>query len=261
MGIATFPESILATPLKPLAEKVVLVTGGSRGIGRAICRELSQRGAIVAINYRQSRALAENLGEQIRHTGEECEIFQGDVSDRVQARRVVHDVLDHFHHVDVLVNNAGITRDRSFRKMTDEEWLEVIDTNLNSVFYCTSAVLPAMIERNYGRIVNIASFVGQSGNFGQVNYSASKGGVIAFTKALALELAKHNITVNAISPGFTSTDMVSAVPSEVKGQLLSRIPLRRFAEPEEIAKAVAFLICDGDYITGQQINVNGGIYM
>jgi acetoacetyl-CoA reductase len=260
MSIATFPETRLAASL-PLTEKVILVTGGSRGIGHAICRELSERGATLAINYRQSRLLAEDLRAEIRHFDGECEIFQGDVSDRVQARKLVHDVLDCFHHIDVLVNNAGITRDRSFRKMTDEEWLAVIDTNLNSVFYCTSAVLPAMIERNYGRIVNIASFCGQAGNFGQVNYSASKGGVIAMTKALALELAKYNITVNAIAPGFTGTDMVSAIPGEIKEQLKARIPLHRFAEPEEIAKAVAFLVCDGAYITGQQINVNGGIYM
>ncbi|HEV2325644.1 MAG TPA: 3-oxoacyl-ACP reductase family protein [Terracidiphilus sp.] len=260
MAVATFPVTEFAAA-RPLAEKVVLVTGGSRGIGHAVCRELSERGATVAINFRQSRALAENFCEELVHSGADCEIFQGDVSDRVQARKVVHDVLDRFHHVDVLVNNAGITRDHSFRKMTDEEWREVIETNLNSVFYCTSAVLPGMIEQNYGRIINIASFVGQAGNFGQVNYAASKGAVIAMTKALALEVAKYNITVNAIAPGFTSTDMVSAIPGEIQEQLKSRIPMHRFAEPEEIAKAAAFLVCDGDYITGQQINVNGGIYM
>jgi acetoacetyl-CoA reductase len=260
MSVAIFPE-VQLRQLRPLAEKVVLVTGGSRGIGHAICKELSERGAAVAINFRQSRVLAENLREELVHSGAECEIFQGDVSDSTQARKLVQEVIDHFHHLDVLVNNAGITRDHSFRKMTDEEWLEVIETNLNSVFYCTSAALPGMIERNYGRIVNLASFVGQAGNFGQVNYAASKGGVIAMTKALALELAKYNITVNAIAPGFTGTDMVSAVPGDIQAQLKSRIPMHRFAEPEEIAKAVAFLVCEGDYITGQQINVNGGIYM
>ena len=260
MSVAIFPEARLGQ-LRPLAEKVVLVTGGSRGIGHAICKELSERGAAVAINFRQSRALAENLCEELVHSGAECEIFQGDVSNRTEARRLVQEVIDHFHHLDVLVNNAGITRDHSFRKMTDEEWLEVIETNLNSVFYCTSAALPGMIERNYGRIVNVASFVGQAGNFGQVNYAASKGGVIAMTKALALEVAKYNITVNTIAPGFTGTDMVAMVPGDIQAQLKARIPLHRFAEPEEIAKAVAFLVCDGDYITGQQINVNGGIYM
>lgn len=260
MGIATFPETRLAVS-RPLTDKVVLVTGGSRGIGSAICRELSERGATVAINYRQSLQLAENLRNEIRRDGLECEAFQGDVSSPIAARKLIQDVLQCFHHIDVLVNNAGITRDHSIRKMTDAEWLEVIETNLNSVFYCISAVVPVMIQRNYGRIVNIASFCGQAGNFGQVNYSASKGGIIAMTKALALELAKHNITVNAINPGFTSTDMMANIPGEVLGQLKERIPLHRFAEPEEIAKAVAFVICDGDYITGQQITVNGGLYM
>lgn len=260
MGLATFPETQVEH-LLPLADKVILVTGGSRGIGRAICQELAARGATVAIDFRQSRLLAEDLRDDIRAAGRECEVFQGDVSNGVQARKLVQDVLDRFHHIDILVNNAGITRDRSFRKMSDEEWLQVIETNLNSVFYCTSAVLPSMIERNFGRIVNIASFCGQAGNFGQVNYCASKGGIIAMTKALALELAKYNITVNVVAPGFTRTDMVAAIPADIQEQLKSRVPLHRFAEPEEIAKAVAFVICDGDYITGQQINVNGGIYM
>lgn len=260
MSLATFSEPQIAG-FVPLADKVVLVTGASRGIGRAIAKELAKRGATVAIDFRQSRLLAEELRDEIRHNGQECEIFQGDVSNSTQARRLVQDVLDRFHHIDVLVNNAGITRDHSIRKMTDQEWLEVIETNLNSVFYCISAALPSMIERNYGRIVNIASFCGQAGNFGQVNYSASKGGIIAMTKALALELARYNITVNAIAPGFTSTEMLTAVPDPILQQLKERIPLHRFAEPDEIAKAVAFLICDGDYVTGQQINVNGGIYM
>lgn len=260
MGIAALPETRLA-PSRPLADKVVLVTGGARGIGRAICRELSERGAKVAVNYRQSVTAAEDLHEEISDRGLACEVFQGDVSDRSQARKLIHDVLDCFHQIDILVNNAGITRDRTFRKMTDEDWLAVIETNLNSAYYCISAAVPSMIERNYGRIINIASFVGQTGNFGQVNYSASKGAVIAMTKALALELAKYNITVNAIAPGFTNTDMLAAVPEEALGKLKARIPLNRFGEPEEIAKAAAFLICDGNYITGQQINVNGGIYM
>jgi len=260
MSVAIFPESRLAASL-PLADKVVLVTGGSRGIGSAICRELAERGATVAINYRQRVNLAENLRDEIRGDGWECEAFQGDVSHPAAARKLIQDVLDCFHHIDVLVNNAGITRDHSIRKMSDEEWLEVIETNLNSAFYCIRAVVPVMIQRSYGRIVNIASFCGQAGNFGQVNYSASKGGIIAMTKALALELAKYNITVNAIAPGFTNTEMLAIVPDEILNHLKERIPLHRFAEPEEIAKWVAFVVCDGDYVTGQQINVNGGIYM
>lgn len=260
MGTLTSPQTRPASSL-PLADKVVLVTGGSRGIGSAICRELSERGATVAINYRQSLQLAEALRDEIRHGGWECEAFQGDVSQPAAARKLVQEVLDSFHHIDVLVNNAGITRDHSIRKMTDQDWLEVIETNLNSAFYCISAVVPYMIERNFGRIVNIASFCGQAGNFGQANYSASKGGIIALSKALALELAKYNITVNAIAPGFTSTDMLATLSGEILTHLKERIPLHRFAEPEEIAKAVAFVVCDGAYITGQQINVNGGIYM
>jgi len=145
--------------------------------------------------------------------------------------------------------------------MTDEDWTDVIDTNLNGPFYCTSAALPVMIEQKYGRIINVASFVGQAGHFGQANYTASKGGLIAFTKVLAMELAKFNITANVIAPGFTATDMVTAIPFERLEQIKERIPMRRLAEPEEIAKAAAYLICDGDYITGQQININGGIYM
>jgi acetoacetyl-CoA reductase/3-oxoacyl-[acyl-carrier protein] reductase len=188
-------------------------------------------------------------------------LFQEDVSDREHARKLVSVVVECFRRLDILVNNAGITRDRSIRKMTDEDWTEVIETNLNSVFYCTSAAVPTMIDQKYGRIVNIASFSGQAGNFGQAHYAASKGGIIAMTKVLALELAKYNITANVIAPGFTATEMVGAIPAEILEQILARIPLRRLAKPEEIAKAVAFLLCDGDYITGQQINVNGGIYM
>ncbi len=246
---------------RPLDGQVGLVTGSSRGIGRVIARELSERGATVAINYRDNYGSAEQLRNEIREAGGECEMFRSDISDNLQARGLVRDVLECYGRIDVLINNAGITRDRSIRKMTDDDWDAVIDTNLNSVFYCTSAVLPAMTEQRYGRIVNVASFVGQAGNFGQANYAASKGGIIAMTKVLALELAKFNITANVIAPGFIGTDMVAAMPPNVLEQVKSRIPMQRLGLPEEIAKAVAFLVCDGDYITGQQINVNGGIYM
>jgi acetoacetyl-CoA reductase/3-oxoacyl-[acyl-carrier protein] reductase len=174
---------------------------------------------------------------------------------------VVGDVLDVYSKIDILINNAGITRDRSIRKMTDEDWTEVIDTNLNGAFYFVSAAIPFMMEQTFGRIISIASFVGQAGNFGQANYAASKGGLIAFTKVIALELAKYNITANVIAPGFTATDMVNAIPEDRLEQIKQKIPMRRLAMPEEIAKAAAYLICDGDYITGQQINLNGGLYM
>ena len=258
--IAVHPERGISIQ-RPLEGKVALVTGASRGIGRAIAIELAHRGATVAVNFRNSQSAAEELKREIRELGCDCELFQQDISDRHHARKLIGVVLECFHRIDILVNNAGITRDRSIRKMTDEDWAEVIDTNLNSVFYCTSAAVPAMIEQKYGRIVNIASFSGQAGNFGQTNYAASKGGIIAMTKVLALELAKYNITANVVAPGFTETEMVAAIPAEVLEQILARVPLKRLARPEEIAKAVAFLLCDGDYITGQQINVNGGIYM
>lgn len=260
MATATLNEVSVSTS-KPLAGKVALVTGASRGIGRAIALELASRGATVAISFRAGLRGAEEVSDQIGQMGCASHIFQGDLAHNFQARSVVTQVLETYERIDILVNNAGITRDRSIRKMTDEDWTEVIDTNLNSAFYCTSAAIPGMIEQKYGRIVSVASFVGQAGNFGQANYAASKGGLISFTKVLALELAKYNITANVIAPGFTATDMLSGVPADRLEQLKERIPMHRFASPEEIAKAAAFLICDGDYITGQQINVNGGLYM
>jgi acetoacetyl-CoA reductase/3-oxoacyl-[acyl-carrier protein] reductase len=266
MATALYPKPKLElipqpAPRKALQGKVALITGSSRGIGRAIAIELAERGASIAINYRNGTSPAEELKSELLLRGSECELFRSDVSDKEHARRMVQEVYECFQRVDILVNNAGITRDRSIRNMTEEDWEQVIDTNLNSVFYCTKAALPAMIQNNFGRIINIASFVGQAGNFGQANYAASKGGMIAMTKVLALELAKFNITANVIAPGFTETEMVAAMPQNVLDQLTSRIPLRRLAQPQEIAKAVAFLACDGDYITGQQLNVNGGIFM
>lgn len=258
--IAVHPERGISIE-RPLEGRIALITGSSRGIGRAIALELAHLGASVAVNFRASRNAAEALRNEVHELGCDCELFQEDISDRQHARKLISVVIECFHRMDILVNNAGITRDHSIGKMTDDEWLEVINTNLNSVFYCTSAAVPAMIEQKYGRIVNIASFVGQAGNFGQANYAASKGGIIAMTKVVALELAKYNITANVVAPGFTETEMVGAIPAEILAQIKSRIPLKRLARPEEIARAVAFLICNGDYITGQQINVNGGIYM
>lgn len=188
-------------------------------------------------------------------------LAQANVSDKDEARALVQQVIDEWGRLDILVNNAGITRDRSLRKMTDEDWLQVINTNLNSAFFCTSAAIPKMIEQNFGRIINTSSFVGQAGNFGQANYAASKAGLIGFTKTAALELAKNNITVNVVAPGFTETDMFAKVPDDIQAQIKGRIPMGRYAQPEEIARAVLFLAADGDYITGQQININGGVYM
>ena len=244
-----------------LVGRVALVTGSSRGIGRAIACELARRGAKVALNFRSDVKHAENAAEEIVEIGGECLLVQGDVAKKGEAARIVKEILDKWQRLDILVNNAGITRDRSMRKMTDDDWAAVINVNLNGTFYCTSAAVPAMMNQRYGRIINISSVVGQMGAFGQANYSASKGGIIAFTKTLALELAKFNVTANAIAPGFTSTEMVDAIPEEIAAQIKAKIPLGRFATPEEIAKAAAFLAADGDYITGQELNVNGGYHM
>lgn len=240
---------------------VVLITGAARGIGRAVALELASRGAAVALNYNSSHEQAERLALELKALGAGCMIIQGDVAHKEDARRVIQTVLDSWKRLDVIVNNAGINRDKSIRKMTDDDWQEVINVNLNGTFYCTQAALPIMIDQKFGRIINISSFVGQAGNFGQANYSASKGAIIAFTKTVALEMARFNITANVIAPGFTSTEMLESVPSEILEQIKERIPLGRFARPEEIGKAVAYLALEGDYITGQQLNVNGGIYM
>jgi acetoacetyl-CoA reductase len=244
-----------------LAGKIALVTGASRGIGRAIAMALAKEGAAIAVNYRVSESEAQRVVEELNALGAKTMLAQANVSNGSETREMVQRVVKTWGRIDVMVNNAGITRDKTLRKMTDEDWFEVINTNLNSVYYGVMAVMPLMIEQKFGRIINISSFVGQAGNFGQANYSASKGGIIAFTKTAAIELAKYNITVNALAPGFTLTDMLAKVPENVQAQIKSRIPMGRFGLPEEVAKAVLFLAADADYVTGQQINVNGGVYM
>jgi acetoacetyl-CoA reductase/3-oxoacyl-[acyl-carrier protein] reductase len=244
-----------------LIGKTALVTGASRGIGRAIAIELAREGAKVAINYQSNDERAKEVVYDIGKFNGSCFLAKANLADPKEARALVKQVADKFGHLDILVNNAGITRDKLLPKMTDEDWVEVIQTNLNAVFFCTSAAIPIMTAQSYGRIVNVSSMNGQVGAVGQANYSASKGGIIAFTRTAALELAKSNITVNCVAPGFTETDMFAKVPQNLQAQIRGRIPLNRFAQPEEIAKAVVFLAADGDYITGQQINVNGGAFM
>lgn len=239
--------------------QVALVTGGIRGIGLAICERLMGRGVKVAAGYASNADAAQQFADKYADHG--VSVHQGNIGRDEDCERVIGEVLDRHGQLDILVNNAGITRDRSMRKMTDDDWAEVINVNLNGTFYCTSAALPAMINQRFGRIINIASVVGQMGAFGQANYSASKGGIIAFTKTLALEMAKFNITANAIAPGFTSTEMVEAIPEEIAAQIKAKIPLGRFASVEEVAKAAGFLAADADYITGQELNVNGGYHM
>lgn len=244
-----------------LDNKTALVTGASRGIGRAIAIELAREGAKVAVNYQSNDEKAKEVAYDIAKFGGACVLAKANLSDPKEARAMVKRIAEQFGHLDVLVNNAGITRDKMLAKMTDEDWLEVIQTNLNSVFYCTSAAIPIMTAQSYGRVINIGSMNGQTGAIGQANYSASKGGIIAFTRTAALELARSNITVNVIAPGFTETDMFAKVPANMQAQIRGKIPLNRFAQPEEIAKAVIYLVADGDYITGQQININGGAFM
>jgi len=241
--------------------KVALVTGSSRGIGRAVVVLLAKEGAKVAINYNHDETGAREVADEIAAFGGTAMLTQADVSLAEESRAMVKKIVDTWGRMDVLVNNAGITRDKSMRKLTDDDWTSVVNTNLNSVYWCTSAAMPFMIEQKYGRIINLSSYVGQAGNFGQANYAASKGGIIAFTKTAAIELAKFNITVNALAPGFTLTDMLAKVSEAVQDQIKAKIPMGRFGMPEEMAKAVLFLAADADYITGQQINVNGGVFM
>ncbi|MGO8830394.1 MAG: 3-oxoacyl-ACP reductase family protein [Steroidobacteraceae bacterium] len=244
-----------------LEGRKALITGAARGIGRAIAKLFASEGADVAINYQSSEADAHSLADEITRAGRKTLLLKGNVGERATWNTMVEKIKQSWGRLDILVNNAGITRDKTLRKMTDEDWLTVLNTNLNACYFGVSAAMPMMTEQKYGRIINISSFVGQAGNFGQANYSASKGGIIAFTKTAALELAKYNVTCNALAPGFTETGMLAKVPEQVQSQILARIPMGRFATPEEIAKAVLFLAADGDYITGQQINVNGGVYM
>jgi acetoacetyl-CoA reductase/3-oxoacyl-[acyl-carrier protein] reductase len=247
--------------MNKLEGRQALVTGAARGIGRAIAKALASEGADIAINYQSSEADAVSLADELTKAGRKTLLFKGNVGERSTWNSMIEKIKQTWGRLDILVNNAGITRDKTLRKMTDDDWLTVLNTNLNACYFGVSAVMPTMIEQKYGRIINISSFVGQAGNFGQANYAASKGGIIAFTKTAALELAKYNVTCNALAPGFTETGMLAKVPEQVQSQILARIPMGRFGKPEEVAKAVLFLAADGDYVTGQQINVNGGVYM
>lgn len=245
-----------------LTGRVALVTGGSRGIGRAICVALADAGAAVAVNYQGSEKAAREVAREIAESGGAAEIFQADVSEREAVQRMKKEILPRFGQVDILVNNAGITRDRAFVRMDEEAWASVLSVNLNGVFHCTKAFLDGMLERRYGRIVHISSIVGQIGNYGQANYAAAKAALFGFTKTLAKELATRGVTVNAVAPGFIETEMVAAVPEEIRKKVLTQIPMSRFGTAEEVAKAVAFLVSDdASYITGQTLNVNGGMYV
>ncbi len=243
-----------------LKGKVVVVTGSSKGIGATIAKELAKQGANVVVNYNSSAAGAEKVVEEIEGLGGTAIAVKANVSNVEDAKILIEQTIAHFGRVDILVNNAGITRDKTFKKMDEKAWYEVINTNLNSVYHTTSAVINSMLEQKFGRIINISSIVGQAGAFGQTNYSASKAGIIGFTKSLALETAKNGITVNAICPGYILTEMTAEIPDNVMDQIVSKIPMKRLGTTTEIAEAVIFL-ANANYITGQCINVNGGVYM
>jgi acetoacetyl-CoA reductase len=238
----------------------VLVTGGSRGIGAAISLELGLAGYFVIVNYNHSISEAEKIVKQIIDNGGQAVALQANISKADETEILFNEINANIGTVDVLINNAGITRDKSFKKMNLEEWEAVIDTNLSSVFNTTKLALPAMLDQKYGRIINISSVIGQSGGFGQTNYAAAKAGLIGFSKSLALETAKSGITVNTICPGFIGTDMVNAMPEEVLNSIVSKIPVNRLGLPSDIAKGVKFLI-ESSYMTGQSLNINGGLYM
>jgi 3-oxoacyl-(acyl-carrier-protein) reductase len=256
-------EAVRATTsAKVLAGKRALVTGGSRGIGKAIALALAEAGAAVAINYQRSVEAADEVCRAVCKLGVQGNIFQADVSREEEAKVMLEAVSKEFGEIDILVNNAGITRDKSFLKMTKLMWDEVLGVNLNGVFYVTRLVLPAMVEAGWGRVINMTSIVGQTGNFGQANYAVTKGGLIAFTMTLAREVARKGVTVNAIAPGFIETDMTKDMTAAALSAVTAMTPLGRLGKPEEVAAAALFLASpQASYITGQVIPVNGGMYM
>ena len=243
--------------------KVALVTGGIGGIGTAICIELAKGGAKVAANYFPAESeKAQAWQAKMKSEGFDMMVVPGDVTDIDSCKAMVEQVEKELGPVDILVNNAGITRDGTFKKMSPEQWHAVIDTNLNSVYNVTAQVWNGMLDRSYGRIVNISSVNGQKGQFGQANYSAAKAGIYGITKALAQEGAAKGVTVNSISPGYIGTEMVMAIPEKVREQIVAQIPVGRLGKPEEIGRAVAFLAAvDGGFITGSNLAINGGQHM
>ena len=242
--------------------RTALVTGGSRGIGRAICLELAKAGCNVAVNYAGSAAAAEETAAQCRALGVRAEVFQTDVSSAAACAALVEQVLAAFGRIDVLVNNAGVTRDNLLLRMSEEDYDRVLDTNLKGAVFCCKAVARPMMRQRYGRIVNLSSVVGLRGNAGQTNYSASKAGLIGLTKSLAKELASRNVTVNAVAPGFIATDMTAALPEAVRTEMCKTIPEGHAGQPEDVANAVAFFAAEqSSYLTGQVLCVDGGMAM
>jgi 3-oxoacyl-[acyl-carrier protein] reductase len=245
-----------------LTGKTAIITGASRGIGAEIARKMAEAGAKIVVNYSGSQAKAEAVVEEIKNNGGEAIAVKADVADADAVKAMVEQTMQAFGSVDILVNNAGITRDNLMMRMKDDEWDDVINTNLKGVFICTKAVTRQMMKQRSGRIVNIASIVGVMGNAGQANYVAAKAGVIGLTKTTARELASRNITANAVAPGFITTDMTDKLGEDIQKTMLAQIPLGRFGKPEEVAKAALFLASDdASYMTGQTLHLDGGMVM
>ena len=248
--------------MRTLENAVVVVTGASRGIGRAIAEEFGGAGANVVVNYFHQKEKAEEVVEHLLKQGAPAAVaMQADVSHPDEATRLIEETVKRFGRLDVLVNNAGINIDRALKAMSVEDWNAVIEADLNSYFYTFKAALPYFMQQKSGTILNISSLTGQMGNYGQANYGAAKAGIIGFTKTAALELARYNVTVNALSLGAIESDMWSGVSQEIKDSIAKRIPLGRFGTPQEVALAARFLVVDAPYCTGTTIQVNGGMYM
>ncbi|MCA1688511.1 MAG: 3-oxoacyl-[acyl-carrier-protein] reductase [Actinobacteria bacterium] len=242
--------------------RVVVVTGGTRGIGRAIALRLAEEGANLGISYRSNDAAAKETAERVREAGVKCELFKGDVSSPENVEALFKGVSDAFGRADILINNAGITRDNLMMRMKEEEFDDVLRTNLKGTYLCTRAVLRPMIRARWGRIVSVSSVVGLVGNAGQANYAASKAGIIGFTKSVAREVAQRGITANVVAPGYVETELTGSLPEQVKDQIRGQVPAARFGEPEEVAEVVAFLVGEAaGYVTGQTIAVDGGMTM
>lgn len=245
-----------------LEGKIAVVTGGSRGIGREIALTLAGYGATVVVNYNGSKEKAQEVVDAIKGQGKEAIAIKASVSDNKEVESMIKEVMDQFGRIDILVNNAGITKDNLMMKMTEEDFDAVIDTNLKGTFYCMKQVYRIMLKQRYGRIINMSSVTGVIGNAGQVNYAASKAGVIGMTKSLARELGSRGITVNAVAPGFIETEMTDVLSDKVKEEIANQIPLKRMGAVKDVAETVAFLASDkASYITGQVLHVDGGMAM
>ncbi len=242
--------------------QIIVVTGASRGIGRAVAVRFARDGAAVIVNYRGSEAAAQETAQAVTAAGGEATLVQGDVSNRDDAERLIETAIQQYGRIDVLVNNAGITRDQLLMRMTDEDWDAVLDTNLKGAFHTTRAALRPMLRKRSGRIINISSVVGIVGNAGQGNYAAAKAGLIGFTKSIAREVAARSITVNAVAPGYIATDMTDAIPENMRGKILEQVPMGRLGTPEDVAAVVAFVASPAAaYMTGNVFHVDGGMVM